>query len=115
HVVGRVAELLVPAGDVLGARLGVLVEVVAGAERAAGAAEDDHAHVLVLARGCERVRHRGDQLSGECVQRLRPIHRETTDRPEVFGKEDVLSHGAASYTGTKLVSARLVARELALP
>ena len=47
----RVAvELSVPLGRVLGPLLGVLVEVVAGAERPARPAEDHDVHVVVLRR-----------------------------------------------------------------
>ena len=70
------------------AALGVLVQVVAGAERPARAAQDDDADASSSAAASSARRERVHQRSVQRVQRARPVHREPADGPEVVGQQD---------------------------
>ena len=55
-------------------------EILAGAEAAAGAGDDDAAHAAVGGRGVERGAQLAVHRAGEAVERLRAVQRERADR-----------------------------------
>jgi hypothetical protein len=64
-----------------------LVQVVPGAKRPAGAAEDDHVHGLVVGSVRQFVGQCSRQLRGECIELLGSVEREGSHRA-VIGSDD---------------------------
>jgi hypothetical protein len=80
----------VPGGRVHQAVGRVLVEVVPGAERAAGAAEDDDRHAVVRGRVRERGGEPFDEIGVQRVQGLRAVHRQPSNPADVLAQENGL-------------------------
>ena len=70
----------------------IVVDVAPGAERPAGAGEDDGTDLRVVAHLVQRVGQRVVQFPVEGVEGLRPVHGEDPDRSVLFDKHGV-THG----------------------
>ena len=125
--VGRHREVLagVPAplgGDVLVPVAEAVAEVVPGAERAPGAADDDHLDLSVARGGRDRVLHLVGHRRHDRVERLGPVQREPRNRSVDGVGDRAVGHrrlhfgsiGRSAYDRLMTLASEVIARRMGL-